>query len=268
MILNWFHIRTKRAYFKFLFLSLSSCPIDHILIEDSPSPSKLPANSLILLNPVVPHLSPRSKGRSILTRELFLSAVVRDGQEIGPAGVRAERGSAKTTDTPAEYRGRRVTESPRRARAICSATTGNLVDFAPCHYNQRGPRRTQRERLRRVLRRGRVQYRFETLSFALNKITIRDGERGSGTVDQLQELRVGIRKKRRRRRETWRRRRDEEMMRDEILRWSKDEDRKLICGQLDRIFLEWFDLDMEIGVQRIGKKKERREGRRIVESKT
>lgn len=94
--------------------------------------------------------------RLILTWKLFLSAVVRDGQEIGPAGLRAERAGTKATNTPKEYRGRRVTESPRQTRAICFAITGNPVDFAPCYYNQRGCEHAQREQLNRCLRRSRA----------------------------------------------------------------------------------------------------------------
>lgn len=77
----------------------------------------------------------------------FLSAVVRDGQEIGPAGLRAERSGTKATNTPEECRGRRVTGSLRRARAICYAITGNPVDSAPRHHNQHRSEHAQRERL-------------------------------------------------------------------------------------------------------------------------
>lgn len=85
--------------------------------------------------------------RLILTWKLFLSAVVRDGQEIGPAGLRAERGGTKATNTPEEYRGRRVTESPRRARAIYFAITGNTMDFASCYHNQRRGEYVKQKRL-------------------------------------------------------------------------------------------------------------------------
>lgn len=93
-----------------------------------------------------------SQGRArrlFLTWKLFLSAVVRDGQEIGPAGLRAERGGTKATNTPEEYRGRRVTESPRRARAIYFAITGNSMDFASCYHNQRRGEYVKRKRLNR-----------------------------------------------------------------------------------------------------------------------
>lgn len=89
----------------------------------------------------------RRARRLILTWKLFLSAVVRDGQEIGPAGLRAERGGTKATNTPEEYRGRRVTESPRRARAIYFAITGNSMDFASCYHNQRRGEYVKQKRL-------------------------------------------------------------------------------------------------------------------------
>lgn len=104
----------------------------------------------------------RSKGRDfsiqsaavrrlILIWKPFLSAVVRDRQEIGPAGLRAERSGTKATNTSKEYRGRRVTESPRRARAICFAITSNPVDFAPCYHNQCRLEHAQQKRLNRCL---------------------------------------------------------------------------------------------------------------------
>lgn len=93
---------------------------------------------------------PQGRARRLfLTWKLFLSAVVRDGQEIGPAGLRAERGGTKATNTPEEYRGRRVTESPRRARAIYFAITGNSMDFASCYHNQRRGEYVKRKRLNR-----------------------------------------------------------------------------------------------------------------------
>lgn len=93
---------------------------------------------------------PQGRARRLfLTWKLFLSAVVRDGQEIGPAGLRAERGGTKATNTPEEYRGRRVTESPRRARAIYFAITGNSMDFASCYHNQHRGEYVKRKRLNR-----------------------------------------------------------------------------------------------------------------------
>lgn len=75
----------------------------------------------------------------------FLLSVVGDGQEAGSVDVRAKRVGAETADTSAQHRGRRVTESPRRARAICFTICRGSTDPATRYDNHSDAEHAQRE---------------------------------------------------------------------------------------------------------------------------
>lgn len=87
-----------------------------------------------------------NRGSECIGMHLLLSAVG-DGQEAGPVGVRAERARAKAADTAAQYRGRRVTKSPRRTRAIRFTITRDFMDPASRHDNHGDTEYAQREHL-------------------------------------------------------------------------------------------------------------------------
>lgn len=91
----------------------------------------------------------------IRVHRYFLLSAIGNGQEAGSVDVRVKCGSAETADTSAQYRGRCVTESPRRTRAIRFTFTHSSTDLASRYHNHRDAEYVQRGLLTREMARAR-----------------------------------------------------------------------------------------------------------------